>query len=92
MLISPPETEPGEINFEDFPAGMVRIKIPRLNIRMAPGLDQPVVGSLPAAATVVRAEGPGYQFDGCEWIPIVAWIAKSYNGAPLAEESQNVTK
>jgi murein DD-endopeptidase MepM/ murein hydrolase activator NlpD len=73
------------------PPNTLRVITPKLNLRLAPGLDQPIVGGLLSGVTLVRAPGPSSQLDNAEWIPVILWLAKSYQGQPLAEEGSHPT-
>lgn len=78
---------PGAIETPAVPAGKVRVTASRLNLRLAPGLDQPIVGSLPAGVTVDRVAAPMVAGeDQADWIPVVVWMAKSFKGQVLAVE------
>ena len=71
------------------PAGMVRVVISRLNIRLGPGLDQPIIGGMPCGTILSRGTGePQSDSDNITWIPVILWVAKAQNGQPLAEEGQ----
>jgi hypothetical protein len=72
--------------------GQVRVITARLNLRLTPGLDAPIVGSLPAGAILPRAPGDPVALDGADWLPVTLWLAKSFQGQALAEEGSDHAK
>ncbi len=80
LLATPMTIQPvGEIE-----EGYIRVAADAINVRVAPGLKEAAVGQA-KWGQLLRQEGQGRVVDGITWLPVILWVAQSYQGEALVE-------